>query len=100
MQGLLELPNLMMLYLHGNNIYTISNVDKLASLSKLKTLTLHGNPVESSPGYRCYVVTTLPQLKTFDFSCITKDERATSATWIKMNGKRTKPRRKPKPGTQ
>lgn len=75
----------MMLYFHGNNIYTISNVDKLASLKKLKSLTLHGNPVEVTPGYRHYVVSVLPQLHTFDFSGITKVERTTAETWMRMN---------------
>ena len=90
----------MMIYLHGNNIYTISNVDKLSSLRKLKSLTLHGNPVEVSPGYRCYVLSTIPQLQTFDFSGVTKEERATAATWLRMNAKRPKAKRKLQSETQ
>ncbi len=90
MQALLELPNLMMIYLHGNNIYLLSNVDKLSSLRKLKTLTLHGNPVEGSPGYRLYVVSMVPQLQTFDFSGVTKEERVTAETWMRVNAKKPK----------
>lgn len=80
----------MMLYLHGNNIYTVSQVDKLGPLNRLKSLTLHGNPVEISPGYRFYVVSRLPQLQTFDFSGITKEERGSAETWQRMYGKRTR----------
>lgn len=91
-QSLTELSNLMMLYLHGNNIYSVSHIDKLASLEKLKSLTLHGNPMEVAVGYRQYVVCVLPQLQTFDFSGITKVERTTAESWIRMNAK--KPRSK------
>lgn len=90
MQALLGLPNLMMLYLHGNNIITISQVDKLVPLGRLKSLTLHGNPVEVFPGYRSYIVSTLPQLQTFDFSGITKNERTISVAWQIMNAQKSK----------
>ena len=81
LQALLKLPNLMMLYLHGNNIFKLSEVDKLADLPKLKTLSLHGNPIETSTGYRNHVICRLPQLQTFDFSGVTKGERQTALVW-------------------
>ena len=62
----------------------MSHVDKLSSLRKLKSLTLHGNPIEINTGYRYYVLSRLPQLQTFDFSGITKADRATSETWKTM----------------
>ena len=34
------------LYLHGNSISNIKEVDKLANLSGLRKLTLHGNEIE------------------------------------------------------
>ena len=89
----------MMIYLHGNNIFNLSNVDKLSALTKLKTLTLHGNPVEGTPGYRCYVISAVPQLKTFDFSGVTKEERTTAATWTRMNARKPRSKRKSLPGT-
>ena len=73
-----------MLYLHGNNVGRIAEIDKLSSLPRLKSLTLHGNPIESNVGYRQYVICHLPQLQTFDFSGITKSDRATSETWRTM----------------
>ncbi len=75
----------MILYLHGNNIYPLSEVDKLVELQKLKSLSLHGNPVEVAPGYKSYVITLLPQLQTLDFSGITKSERAIASSWTRMN---------------
>ena len=78
----------MMLYLHGNNIFDIQQVDMLSSLRKLKSLTLHGNPVEASPGYRFYIVSTLPHLLTFDFSGVTKQERESAECWKKLSGKK------------
>jgi Leucine-rich repeat (LRR) protein len=81
---ILELKNLTMLYLHCNNIGRIADVDKLSRLGRLKSLTLHGNPIESNAGYRQYIICHLPQLLTFDFSGITKSDRATADTWITM----------------
>ena len=92
-QALLDLPNLTMLYLHGNNIFNISETNKLAALRKLKSLTLHGNPIEVSVGYRQHVISTIPQLQTFDFSGITKNDRTIAETWQQRNTT-SKPRTK------
>ncbi|CAH2225928.1 leucine-rich repeat-containing 51-like isoform X1 [Pelobates cultripes] len=43
---------LSVLNLHGNSIRQLSEVDKLACLPNLKSLTLHGNPIETEKGYR------------------------------------------------
>ena len=76
---MLEFPRLKILYLHGNNIEKISEIDKLVSLQNLRILTLHGNPIEdSSPNYRPYVLSRLPNLKSFDFSGVTKSDLANS----------------------
>ena len=86
----------MMLYLHGNNIYSITHVDKLASLGRLKSLTLHGNPMEVLGGYRHYIICVLPQLQTFDFSGITRSERTLANSWIRMNAKKQRSKKAPK----
>ncbi|XP_018430491.1 PREDICTED: leucine-rich repeat-containing protein 51 [Nanorana parkeri] len=44
--------HLSVLNLHGNSICQLTEVDKLATLPKLKSLTLHGNPIEVEKGYR------------------------------------------------
>ncbi len=73
-----------MLYLHANNIEKISEVDKLSGLPNLKCLSLHGNPIEVTPGYRHYVLSRVPHLQTFDFSGVTKADRVTADTWKRM----------------
>lgn len=80
-------PNLRALNLHGNSIQSLSEVDKLAVLPRLRTLTLHGNPIEEEKGYRSYVLSVLPQLKSFDFSGVTKQDRSTATFWRRMNVK-------------
>ena len=83
-----------MLYFHGNNICTLAQVNKLSQLTELRTLTLHGNPIEIEPGYKQHVISTLPCLQTFDFSGITKSDRATADTWSKLNVPRVKVKKK------
>lgn len=72
-------PNLKIFYLHGNNISDINDVVKLKKLSTLKSLTLHGNPIENLPYYRGYIVHILPQLTTLDFSAVLSTERKKAA---------------------
>ncbi|XP_062442957.1 leucine-rich repeat-containing protein 51, partial [Rhea pennata] len=79
--------NLRSLSLHGNSIRSLAEVDKLAALPRLRRLTLHGNPVEEQRGYRSYVLAALPQLKSFDFSGVTKQERAAAAAAKRAHAK-------------
>lgn len=51
-QVLTTLFNLSVLYLHGNSIQRLGEVNKLAILPRLRSLTLHGNPIEEEKGYR------------------------------------------------
>ena len=83
-----------MLYLHGNNMGRIAEVNKLSSLERLKSFTLHGNPVETNPGYRQYIICQLPQLQTFDFSAVTKSDHAMALTWRTMIAPPKRPRSK------
>ncbi|XP_014813218.1 PREDICTED: leucine-rich repeat-containing protein 51, partial [Calidris pugnax] len=62
------------LQLHGNDIRSLAEVDKLGVLPHLRRLTLHGNPMEEQRGYRSYVLSLLPHLTTLDFSGVTKQE--------------------------
>ncbi|XP_071317935.1 leucine-rich repeat-containing protein 51-like [Trachinotus anak] len=86
------LPELRALYLHGNSIAKIADVDKLRELKHLRTIMLHGNEIENQKGYRRYVISVLPQLKMMDFSSVTRDERVMADVWRhSMNqGKETK----------
>ncbi|XP_034415206.1 leucine-rich repeat-containing protein 51-like [Cyclopterus lumpus] len=72
---LCELRELRVLYLHGNAIWELSEVDKLKELQYLHNITLHGNVIGKSSKYRKHVICTLPQLKMIDFSAVTPDER-------------------------
>lgn len=73
------------LNLHGNSISNLTEVEKLAALPNLKSLTLHGNPIETEPGYRSYILSLLPNLKTLDYSAVTKQDRVTAEVWRRMN---------------
>ncbi|XP_072229013.1 leucine-rich repeat-containing protein 51-like [Leuresthes tenuis] len=72
---LCELQELRVLYLHGNSIWNLTEIDKLGQLRHLHTITLHGNYIESSNSYRNHVILHLPHLKKMDFSLVTRDER-------------------------
>ncbi|XP_049419178.1 leucine-rich repeat-containing protein 51-like isoform X1 [Epinephelus fuscoguttatus] len=49
---LCELRELRVLYLHGNGIWNLSEVDRLRELQYLHTITLHGNVIETNRKYR------------------------------------------------
>ena len=71
-----------MLYLHGNNIRRAAEIDKLSELCRLRSLTLHGNPVESLDDYRMCVMEAT-QLMNIDFSTVTKQDRRSVLVWTK-----------------
>nr|XP_042118298.1 leucine-rich repeat-containing protein 51-like [Peromyscus maniculatus bairdii] len=77
--------NLSVLYLHGNSIHHLGEVNKLSVFPRLRSLTLHGNPIEEEKGYRQYVLCNLPRITTFDFSGITKADLTTAEVWKCMN---------------
>ena len=83
-----------MLYFHGNNITSLAQVNKLSQLSMLRTLTLHGNPIEIDDAYKQHVLSILPNLQTFDFSGITKSDRATADNWSKLNPPKRKAKKR------
>nr|XP_040033016.1 leucine-rich repeat-containing protein 51-like isoform X1 [Gasterosteus aculeatus aculeatus] len=87
-----ELRELHLLYLHGNGIWDLSEVDKLRELQHLHTITLHGNIIETNKNYRKHVIFTLPHLKTMDFSAVTREERVLADVFhqYSRSGKATK----------
>jgi Leucine-rich repeat (LRR) protein len=68
--------NLKVLYLHANQIEDIQEVSKLGKLCLLKNLTLHGNSLENTKGYRITVSTYLPTLRHLDFNALTKADKS------------------------
>ncbi|KAK2847104.1 hypothetical protein Q5P01_010103 [Channa striata] len=90
-QVLCELRELRLLYLHGNSIFVLSEVDSLGALPHLHSITLHGNVIESNKAYRHHVISALPHLKTMDFSAVTQQERVMAQIWHPNNpGRSTK----------
>jgi len=51
----------------------------------LKSLTLHGNPIEEEKNYRFYVILMIPQLVNLNFSGIYKQEKIGSKGCIGIN---------------
>ena len=68
-------PNLTTLYMQANQVTKISNLKVLHSLTKLKSLTLFGNPVEESKHYRNMIFYQCPGLHQLDFTPITAAQR-------------------------
>ncbi|KAM7399358.1 hypothetical protein PAMP_018635 [Pampus punctatissimus] len=87
-QVLCELHELRVLYLHGNSIFILSEVDKLGVLPHLHTITLHGNVIETNKAYRNRVISALPGLKMMDFSAVTRQERVMAKIWHNSNNRR------------
>jgi U2 small nuclear ribonucleoprotein A' len=63
----LSLPNLETLVLTGNLIQELADLDPLASVKSLRTLSLLHNPVTTRQHYRLYIAFKLPQLRLLDF---------------------------------
>eukprot|EP00118_Oscarella_pearsei_P000423 m.4920 g.4920 ORF g.4920 m.4920 type:complete len:223 (+) comp11617_c0_seq2:20-688(+) len=86
---LIQFSELTVLYLHGNEISKLTEVDKMSHLAKLKSLTLHGNPIETGnrETYKQYVLSIVLQLRTFDFSGVTKSDRAMATRKIGKTAK-------------
>lgn len=59
-------PNLKSLYLHVNYIRDLKEIEKLSGLNELRSLTIHGNPLENIPGFRIFIIGILPNLKRLD----------------------------------
>jgi len=72
---ILKFVNLKTLFLHANKIRKLTEIDKLAKLPHLRSLTLHGNPLEEERQYRLYVILMIPQLVNLNFSGISKQEK-------------------------
>jgi U2 small nuclear ribonucleoprotein A' len=70
-----SLPNLEMLVLTGNLIQELADLDPLASIKSLRTLSLLHNPITTRQHYRLYVAFKLPQLRLLDFRKIKVKER-------------------------
>lgn len=82
---ILNFNELKTLYLHGNYIYQLEEVKKLAELPEILSLTLHGNPLEQITGYRNYVLGIMyskyESLKKMDSVVVTRKEKEGCYVW-------------------
>lgn len=69
------IPHLDTLVLTSNRLAELKDLDPLASLPRLKLLSLVENPVTKKPNYRLYVISKLPGLKILDYKKVKQQER-------------------------
>lgn len=69
------LPKLHTLVLTNNRLVNLAEIDPLASLSKLKFLSLLDNNITKKPNYRLYVIHKLKSLRVLDFKKVKQKER-------------------------
>lgn len=67
------------LYVRGNKIGNLAEVQYLQNLPDLRVLWLCENPCANNEYYREYVINVLPQLTTLDKVSISQEERAAAA---------------------
>jgi len=82
-QSLCEFPHLHILYLHGNRVDDVTEIDKLSSVRTLRKLALHGNPMENTKNYRYYVLSKLPHLISLDMTTVTNADRSNVVRFFK-----------------
>jgi len=70
-----QLPKLRTLILTNNVVAELGDIDTLASIPTLETLSLLRNPLTTKKNYRFYVIHKLPQLRVLDFRKIKMKER-------------------------
>ncbi|XP_020699502.1 U2 small nuclear ribonucleoprotein A' [Dendrobium catenatum] len=69
------LPKLHTLILTNNRLVNLVEIDPLASLPKLQTLSLLDNNITKKPNYRLYVIFKLKKLRLLDFRKVKQKER-------------------------
>jgi hypothetical protein len=82
--------DLEVLYLHGNDIGEIKEIAKLSKFKNLRSLTLHGNPMDEVRNYRYHILALIPSLKSLDFAAVTRQDADTAVTFSSLFLKRTK----------
>ncbi|CAF0746753.1 unnamed protein product [Didymodactylos carnosus] len=81
------IPNLDTIILSNNNIQELSDIDPLASLTKLTHISLTRNPIAMKKDYRLYVIHTLPNIRTLDFNRIRLKEKEAARKMFKTKSK-------------
>lgn len=68
--------------MHCNYIKDLKELQILKDCQNLKSLTIHGNPVETINNFRIYVIALLPQIKKIDTVLVSKKEKDNAFVWI------------------
>jgi len=76
-----RLVNLKFLYLHNNKIGKWHDISSLSALPAILHITLFSNPVYLVPGYRHFLVNSVPSLLALDHYVITDEERIDDASF-------------------
>ena len=62
-----NIENMKTLILNNNRLSSLSDIDHLATLTRLEILSLMENPVTDKEHYRLYTIFKIPSLKLLDF---------------------------------
>jgi len=82
-----NIPNLDTLILTNNMIQELSDIDPLATLTKLQHLSLARNAIAMKKDYRLYIIHTLPNIRTLDFNRIRLKEKEAARKLYKSKSK-------------
>ncbi|CAF5139121.1 unnamed protein product, partial [Rotaria magnacalcarata] len=66
------IPNLDTLMINNNMLQELSDIDPLATLTKLTHVSFARNPIAMKKDYRLYAIHVLPHLRTLDYNGITQ----------------------------
>lgn len=83
-------PKLETLVLTNNKFATLKELEPLASLRTLTSLSLVDNPVTKQQGYRAFLIAMLPKLRVLDFQKVKPAEREASEAQYGTAAKRQK----------
>lgn len=60
----------------------MEELTKLQNIRKLRTLTIHGNPLDQLPNFRIFTIGLLPNLRKLDTVLVTYKERDNANVWM------------------
>lgn len=78
-------PNLAYLVADNNRIVSLADVQRLAKLRNLVSVSFVDNPITIRHGYRSFVITLLPELQVLDGIPVTREERGSAAGQCRQN---------------
>lgn len=73
--SLLSFGNLKTLYLQGNYINDLQELQLLQELPKLRNLSVHSNPLAYIKDFRLFIIALLPELRKIDTVLVSHKER-------------------------